>query len=140
MRATCQIPNTIWAMRAVDYLAIHSIAGTVTTRRSVEKRSIDADSPSTARYRAAKSPTTLASEKLQHKRRAVANGLTPCKMRRSARNIADCIDTLASEPKITAFEIRMGWAARTKPTAKTATPEVADPIRSKQAATCIGKW
>src|ERR1700677_3997571 len=105
MRATCQIPNTIWAMRAVDYLAIHSIAGTVTTRRSVEKRSIDADSASTARYRAAKSTTTLDSGKLQHKRESFANGLTTCKMRRSARNRTDCMDTLASEPKITPCEL-----------------------------------
>lgn len=38
---------------------IHSIAGTVTTSRSVEKRSMEADSASTALYRVAKSTTTL---------------------------------------------------------------------------------
>lgn len=125
---------------AEDYRLSHKMAGTVTANRSVEIRSIEADSASAALYRAAKSTTMLDSGKLQHRRESLANGLTTCNPRSSAKKRADCTDTLAREPRNTPPESSTGCAASTRPTAKTATPEVADPIRSKQAATGIGKW
>jgi hypothetical protein len=36
-------------------------------------------------------------------------------------------------------EIRTGWDAKTRPTAKTATPPVVDPINSRQLATVAGR-
>src|SRR5260370_13988381 len=116
------------------------IVGTVIAKASVETRSMEAASDSTALYRAAKSTTTVAKGKLQHTSASRANGLTTCKICSSANRTADCTVTRAKEPTNTVGDRRTGWAAKTRPTAKTATPEVAEPISSKQLASIPGKW
>src|ERR1700730_8881882 len=115
------------------------IAGTVITKASVERRSIEAASDSTALYRAAKSTTTVARGKLQHTSASRANGLTTCKRYSKANRTADCTVTRARVPTNTAGEKRTGGAGRTRPTVKDATPEVAEPISSKQAATTASR-
>jgi hypothetical protein len=116
------------------------IAGTVIAKASVETRSIEAASDSKALYRAAKSTTTVARGKLQHTSASRANGLTTCKRCNRANRTADCTVTRATEPTNITDEKRTGCAAKIRPTAKTATPEVAEPISSKQLATTAGRW
>src|SRR5271170_5525527 len=84
------------------------IVGTVTTKASVETRSIDAASDSTALYLAAKSTTTVASGKLQQTSASRANGLTTCNKCSIAKRTADCTVTRAREPTNTAREKRTG--------------------------------
>src|SRR5258708_2608695 len=84
------------------------IVGTVIIKASVETRSIEAASDSTALYRAAKSTTTVARGKLQHTSASRANGLTTCNRCSRANRTADCTVTRASEPAKTAGEKRTG--------------------------------
>src|SRR6202166_5291023 len=84
------------------------IVGTVITKASVEMRSIEAASDSTALYRAAKSTTTVARGKLQHTNASRANGLTTCNRWRRANTTADCTVTRARETTNTAGEKRTG--------------------------------
>src|ERR1700723_2150346 len=86
----------------------HRIVGTVITKASVEMRSIEAASDSTALYRAAKSTTTVARGKLQHTSASRANGLTTCKRCNRANRTADCTVTRARVPTNTAGEKRTG--------------------------------
>src|SRR5260370_29440975 len=116
------------------------IVGSGIAKASVETRSIEAASDSTVLYPAAKRTTTVARGKLQHTSASRANGLLTCKRCSSANRTADCTVTRAREPTSTAGEKRTGCAARIRPTAKTATPEVAEPISSKQLATSAGRW
>src|SRR5215472_339969 len=116
-----------------------SITGTVTASASVEVRSIEAASDSTALYFAAKSTTTVANGKLQQTSASRANGLTTCRTSSRTKSTAPCSVTRPSEPIRTVGEMRTGCAASTRPTAKTATPDVADPISSKQPAKIAGK-
>src|SRR6266852_262663 len=122
------------------HLLIQSIAGTVMASARVEIKSIEALSDSSALYRAANSSTTVARGKLQHTSASRANGLATCKMCSRANRTADCTVTRAKEPANTTGESRTGCAARTRPTANTATPEVAEPISSKQLVITAGKW
>src|SRR6202453_3209997 len=84
------------------------IAGTVIAKASVETRSMEAASDSTALYRAAKSPTTVARGKLQHTSASRANGLTTAKQCNRANRTADCTVTRATEPTNTTGEKRTG--------------------------------
>src|ERR1700674_6081201 len=84
------------------------IVGTVITKASVEMRSIDAASDSTALYRAANNTTTVARGKLQHTTASRANGLTTCNKWSKANRTADCTVTRAREPTNTAGERRTG--------------------------------
>src|SRR5579872_1229499 len=84
------------------------IVGTVITKASVETRSMEAASDSTALYLAAKSTTTVASGKLQHTSASRANGLTTCKRCSRANRTADCTVTRAGVPTNTAGEKRTG--------------------------------
>src|SRR6266849_4796434 len=86
----------------------HRIVGTVIAKASVETRSIEAASDSTALYRDANSTTTVARGKLQHTSASRANGLTTCKRCSRANRTADCTVTRASEPANTALERRTG--------------------------------
>src|ERR1700722_10468708 len=117
-------------MEVATYLPNHNIAGTVRTNRRVETRSIEADSASAVLYRAAKSTTTLESGKLQHRRESLANGLTTCSTCRSTKNRAARTNTLPRQPRSTPRDSRIGCAARPRPAANRATPEVADQSRS----------
>ena len=73
------------------------IVGTVITKASVETRSIEAASDSTALYRAAKSTTTVARGKLQHTNASREKGLTTCNKCNKAKRTADCTVTRAKE-------------------------------------------
>src|SRR5258707_13031682 len=84
------------------------IVGTVIAKASVETRSIEAVSDSTALYRAAKSTTTVASGKLQHTSASRANGLLTCKRCSRANRTADCTVTREREPTNTPGEKRTG--------------------------------
>src|SRR6266481_7351471 len=84
------------------------IVGTVITKASVETRSMEAASDSTALYRAAKSTTTVARGKLQHTSASRANGLTTFNRCSKANRTADCTVTRANEPTNTAGEKRTG--------------------------------
>src|SRR5208337_2782196 len=105
----------------------------------VESKSMDALSASEDLYRAEKRTTTVASGKLQQTNVSRANGLTTCMRRRSANKTADCTVTRPRLPIHTMRERASAWAAKMRPTANTATPEVAEPISSKQLATTAGK-
>ena len=84
------------------------IVGTVTTKASVETRSIEAASDSTALYLAAKSTTTVARGKLQHTNASRAKGLTTWNRCNKANRTADCTVTRARVPTNTAGEKRIG--------------------------------
>jgi len=87
------------------------MVGTVITKASVERRSIEAASDSTALYRAAKSTTAVASGKLQHTSASRANGLAPCKRCCRENRTADCTVTRARVPTDTAGE-KANWMSR----------------------------
>ena len=84
------------------------IVGTVITKASVETRSIEAASDSTALYRAAKRTTTVARGKLQHTSASRAKGLWTCNRCSRTNRTADCTVTRAREPTNTAGEMRTG--------------------------------
>src|ERR1700677_5382730 len=84
------------------------IVGTVIIKATVETRSIEAASDSTALYRAANSTTTVARGKLHHTSASRANGLFTCKRCSSAKRTADCTVTRAIEPINTSGEKQTG--------------------------------
>src|SRR4029077_389826 len=119
---------------SVTQISIHrviqSIAGTVMARASVEIKSIDAASDWADLYRAAKSTTTVASGKLVQINASRENGLRTSSKRSRMNSIAACTATRAREPARTPAESRIGCAASTSPTLKTATPEGAEQTHS----------
>src|SRR4030081_2688384 len=115
-----------------------TMIGTVNTSDSVERRSADADSVSIALYFAASRTTIVARGKLQQTSASRANGLCTCSRWGRANRTAVCTVMRPSVPKSTAFDRWKECAARVSPTVNTATPDVADPIIRKQAATAFG--
>src|SRR5215831_6630117 len=109
--ATClrELPIiSIYRLSEMNHRLSQSITGTVTASASVEVRSIEAASDSTALYFAAKSTTTVANGKLQQTSASRANGLTTCRTSSRTKSTAPCSVTRPSEPIRTVGEMRTG--------------------------------
>src|SRR6266851_2619853 len=120
------------------HLPMAIVSGTVTKREIVERSRIDADSASIALYLAANKTTVVAMGKLQQTRASRAKGPFTWSMWKRANKTSVCSVTRPRAPSSTAFDKWKECAARVRPTANTATPEVAEPLIEKELATSFG--